>query len=416
MALLFYLYFLNIFSTAARADLSFIQISQAQSNRGKHGLFGKSWVEIQDDRMRMVSGYARKLENGRRVRDPRNVVQILNVTDKIRYLVHADKKSYAKAPLRNLDYGNRLQGLLSKGRPHWAVADYEITLNKRPNKRRMMGVNARHYHIRAKITLKSRYSARRVVRMDQHVWVAPISGKLSKALMSLIAFENSYRSATGGSLSPLDHERYQVREAAAFLQIPPDELRPVVEAVRERFRDLPSYPIASSVLWFPGKDPAAAVSLADIRPKKPQGPPGRRLGKPAPKPIVARPKAKKKPRRRKSSKPRFNVINWREEEKRINRQYRRSRGGFLGSLRARRVGEPPRQVFPRFEEELKKILVELLEEERQEIDALFGTDSEGPFYEIYSELHTLEDDHDFPASDFELPDDFVEIPYTASRR
>ena len=252
-------------------------------------------------------------------------------------------------------------------------------------------------------------------RMEQNLWVAPLTGELAKNLMELIIFENAYRSGTQGSLSPLDHERYQVREAAAYLQVPIGQLAEVVSSVRDRLRELPSYPVSSSVAWW--RDEGRGVRAPE--PAKPAGIP---LGDIRPRPPVRpKPSLIKAPPRRSA----FKVIDWRREERRIDGMMEHTRsehGDFpLGSLgpprTAPRAGDrwprpiplPGRQVVPRFEEELRRILTELVAAEAALEAAAEDIQTSAPFFEIFAELHGLESAASVSESHFALPPTYKKV-------
>lgn len=414
-------------ASEARADLSFVQTVQAQSDRGQDGLFGKAWVEIRGDKMRVVSGYARKVMAGTRTIGPRRLVQILDLGAGTRTLLDPDARSYEPAPVDELDYGNRLVGVMDKGRPLWRVIRTDVRIDKREGVKKLLGTLCAHYHLHAKLTLQDERGRVETARMDQHVWAAPISGELGKPLMALIAFENAYRKTSGSRLSPLDYERYQVKEAAAYLRVREEDLRTAVEQIRDRYRDLPNYPVASSVSWWPSVSADPIPDLPDPAPDP----------KPAPEPLgEVRPKVPEKaPDSTKmitggktaAPKPQFVRIDWRRTEKSINSMVRKSRFPF-GQLRPRMQGRlvksprpmderylavesaKPREVYPDFEGELRSILQTLVEAQddavREAADAERKRRREAakaPFYEIYTELHGLENETVLPDSDFAVP-------------
>jgi len=438
-----------LFAGPAHADLSFVQVVQAQSDRGHDGLFGKSWVAMKGGRMRVVSGYARKLLSEGETVGPRRVVQIVDLRQRTRLLLKPEEKTYSRQPLADLDYGNRMLGVLSRGSKRWRIADAKITLKKDSYTRKMLGTDCSHYRLTATFALVEPGGRTGEARMDQHVWVAPISGDLAAGLMDLIAFENRYREATRGSLSPLDHERYQIREAAAYLRVGESELRDAVERVRERLRELPSYPVASSVSWWrapgpgepgprrekrvetpPSRQQEPGVSVGQLKPRRPRGKDRMR------EPTRA---ARWERRPRKRANPRFRPIDWRKTEGKINGLYSRTRREFgrfpLGRMPskdrtpARRVKRSrPREeavvssVYPRFEAELRRILVELIEAEDRLIEMELagggkkgakpekGKDAEAPFYEIYAELHGLDGTAAVDAEAFRIPYGYHEAP------
>jgi hypothetical protein len=429
------------FSSKANADLSFVQVVQAQSERGQDGLFGKAWIEIRGEKMRVVSGYARKVLAGKRMIGPRKLMQLVDLGERSRTVLDPDSRTYRSAPLDELDYGNKLVGVLDKGRPIWRIVRTDVSVSKRKGAKKLLGTLCSHYHLHAKLTLRADDGRVETARMDQHVWAAPIGGKLGKPLMSLIAFENAYRKASGTPLSPLDYERYQVKEAAAYLRVDEGDLRRAVERIRDRYREMPNYPVASSVSWWP--------SISEI-PNLPASSAGQTaLGKVSPKDPAPRKKARRPSRGGGSGggggkgddstrlvrneegpplKPRFVRIDWRRTEKKINSMYRR--GGFpFGPLRSRgrivrgrkSIAEPrisvrsarPREVYPDFEGELRAILQTLLEAQDEAVRKAAETERErrhsaakSPFYEIYTELHGLETETVLPASDFDIPKDY----------
>jgi len=434
----------------ARADLSFVQIVQAQSEAGKDGLFGKSWVEVLGRRMRLVSGYARKVVGNERPAVPRRLIQILDLEAKDRTLVHPEEKRFSRESLDELDYGNRMRGVLDRGAAKWSIASSDISIQERSQKRRFLNAECSHHHVVVKMVLRDAAGREELARMDQHVWVAPITGGLSNNLMDLIAFENAYRAATGGSLSPLDHERYQVREAAAYLRVGEGELSGVVGRVRESLRDLPSYPVASSVSWYrvkprpeepkpeppPRPRPPEGGSRAEPDPREPreQRQPRFEMGRsrggafqrkgegggPTPGRLGSRVKAGTRGIRPGY----FQPINWRGAELRINRLYREARYRINRApdaqvskkpavVRSRDEGRDGADGVPllydRFEAELHTILAELIAEEGDAIEGSApGGESQRPFYEIYAELHGLEDEAQVDSGDFVIPAEYQE--------
>lgn len=386
----------------AHADLSFVQIVQAQSDRGKDGLFGKSWMEIRGDKMRVVSGYARKVMSGKKTIGPRRLIQLIDLSVPKRTVLDPETRTYETAGIQELDYGNKLVGVLNKGKPLWRIVHSEMTLQKRKGSKRLLGADCVHYHLHATLTLRDAAGRVETARMDQHVWAAPISGRLNKTLMALIAFENAYRKRSGTPLSPLDYERYQLKEAAAFLRIREGDLRSAIERFRERFRDLPSYPVASSVSWWP------SVSASPIIDIPPSTPPRTVLGDIKPRKTPKKWVKKRKSRRRT---PAFVRINWGNTEKEINRGFfrvRRRPRRDLVSVRSTR----PREVYPDFSGELLTILKELIEVQDDIVrkaairERKRRLTAKSPFYEIYTEIHGLETETVLPDQDFRIPDDY----------
>ena len=414
---------LILLAAPAAADLNFEQITQAQTSAGAEGLFGKTWVEIRGSQMRLVSGYARKVPAKGPALDPRRRVQILDVKQRTRTVVDPAAKAYAVSALGPPDYGNGLGRVLERGAPEWKILSREVKLEKRPGVRRLLGADCERWRVTVTMRLSSLNGREEAARMDQSLWVAPLSGDLAKTLMELMAYENSYRAGTKAALSPLDHERYQVHEAAAYLRVPEAELARVVEAVREALRDLPSYPVASSVAWWrdegrtvrpPQPAPApqpepAGVALGDIKPRQPQ-------------PAPTRPKPARRSLRRPIAP--FRPINWRRQEPGIDGMIRQTRSEFgdfpLGALGEPRVSEdaleaarrpraPRPQEGPRFEEELRKILLELIAQETAADPQAGAPSAAGPFFEIYAELRGLERPAMLSEGDFRLPEKYRKV-------
>jgi hypothetical protein len=422
----------------AWGDLSFVQITQGQTSRGGDGIFGKTWVEVKDHKMRLVSGYARRLPEDRdeNALAPRRIVQVLDIPSNQRIVMHPERKAYSRRKLGEIDYGNEMGAELRQGEATWRIIDTEVVLEKRLATRKMLGVKTRHHRIRAKMVLESPSGERAIARMEQNMWVAPIGGKLFKPLLDLMTFENEYRQASGGWLSPLDHERYQIKEVAGYLQVPDGELRRLVWQVRDRFRDFAGYPVASAVAWWREdvKTNEPGVALGDIKPTVPKSgprnpPPNHRYSNTGARYSRYRPKKKRTQKKstRKKKLSRFKVINWRRSEQRINSLYKTTMGQFpFGPLlsggrressmvrrQRRKEGVPKKQVdiYPAFEKELRKVLKLLVDVQDQERKA---GDPEPirrglPFYEVYSELHGLDSEMTVPASVFTTPSNWKQV-------
>lgn len=418
----------TLVAAPARADLDFVQVTQAQTSAGAEGLFGKTWVELRGGRMRLVSGYARKLEkNGKKAPDPRRRVQILDVKEGTKTAVDPTKKAYAVGALAAPEYGHGLEGALGRGQAARRIVRHEVKLEKAGGTRKLLGADCERWRVTVILRLAALNGREEAARMDQNLWVAPLAGDLAKNLMELIAFENAYRAAVKSPLSPLDHERYQVREAAAYLQVPEAQLLEVVGAVRAKLRELPSYPVSSSVAWW--RDEGRAVRAPEpkrpaVRPDRPAPEPGVSLGQ-----VRPRAPAPLKPRLVTGrKKPFFRVIDWRREERRIDGMMERTRSEFgdfpLGPLGEtapggsgggepppRRRAVPAREVAPRFEEELRRILDELMAaeaalEEAAEQVAM----TSAPFFEVFAELHGLEVQASVADSHFALPPSYKRVP------
>ena len=388
----------------ANAGLAFVQVVQAQTSQGEDGLFGKSWVEISGSKMRIVSGYARRVAASGEAEDPQRVIQLIDLGKKERLMLYPESKTYSRVPLGTIDYSDVLAAKLRRGAPDGKLKLLGLQLQKTPGVRTLLGAECEQYRLRAEMQVLLPQGRVLPARMDQDILLARVSGTLSRSFLDLISFENAYRAAAGGALSPLDHERYQVREAAAYLRVPPADLRGVIEQARERMRDLPGYPVAASVAWWKGGD-----SGSEPGPEK--APPPRiapRRGLPAP----AKPK-----------KLRLRVIDWHRSERDINKMYDKTEsqwGSFpFGPLRQKAPEEPAggrgpaRSVYPVFHDDVRKALISVLL--AQQALAQRPADSQTPppahappFYQIYSQLHGLETTKAVPDRDLSLPADYVE--------
>lgn len=458
------------------ADLSFIQVVQGQDSRGKDGFFGKSWAEIRGRRMRLVSGYARKVK-GDTPADPRRVIQLVDLEKDVRYIIRPETETYIRAPV-----GER-GGWARTGRPgrkaFRRVDDWDIKLEKRGSTRRFLGVSCLHFKLTAEIRLSGPGGRRRAV-MEQHLWAAPLTKSLSKSLLELMAFENEHRNKAGGALSPLDAERYQVPAAASHLRVPAEQLRRVIVEARARARDLPSYPVGSLVTWRvsspeagPGRTPGPKEGTSEVEPEnseearssagaekgsKPPGLPSRlntpgftphKLGslRESDAPGLRRPRMEssreRRARRHRARLNRFRPMDWLTAEKQINRIYGRTRRE-MGAKRRR--GRPSgrkgpfgreRSVYPRFGNELQGILRDLVDEQdrlARELEVSGGgeTSAEKPktprekpeapaagplvkFYEIYAELSGLEGPAVVPEEDLRIPEGYAEEKAGAGR-
>lgn len=412
----------TLVAAPARADLNFVQVTQAQTSAGAEGLFGKTWVELRGARMRLVSGYARKLEKKGQAPDPRRRIQILDVKDGTRTSVDPAKRAYAVSGLGPPDYGHGLEGALGRGEAARRIVRHEIRLEKAGGTRKLLGADCERWRVSVTMRLTALNGREEAARMEQNLWVAPLSGELAKNLMELIVFENAYRAGTKGALSPLDHERYQVREAAAYLQVPEAQLAEVIGAVRVKLRELPSYPVSSSVAWW--RDEGRSVRAPE--PAKPE--PGKSLGEVRPRPAqpaAPKPVAPKPLLVTRRTRPAFKVIDWRKEERRIDGMMEDTRsefgdfplGGLNGPRVAPRAGEraerrrplPARQVAPRFEEELNRILSELVAAEAALEAAADQVQTTAPFFEIFAELHGLETSASVSESHFTLPTTYKKV-------
>lgn len=412
----------------AMADLSFVEVLQGQTSHGKDGLFGKTWVELSGKRMRLVSGYARRLVPGGPTREPQRVVQVIDLERKERLLIAPETRTFRRMSLAEVDYLKGLDADLERGPADKLLLLDHATFERIEGKRVLMGVECSHYRLRAHLALSGKDGRLEPARMDQDVWVAPVSGKLSNTLLDLLSFENAYRAAAGGTLTPLDYERYQLREAAAYLQTTPSQLRLIVETLRDKFREIASYPVASSVSWWrpeagagesrTGEEPAKA--------KQDRREPAR-LGSEEALPWRSRrlPRGRRPWRKPKFDQRRrffFMVMDLRHEEEDVDKLHEEIRWVFGGppikkldgprSLEKRGEAEEARErpVYPVFRNDFQQA-IDLLQS-LQTSDPRKGAQplpkKEEPFYQIYAELHGIEMAATVPQSDFDVPEGFAE--------
>lgn len=414
----------------ARADLSFLQVVQAQTSQGRDGIFGKTWVEVSGRRMRLVSGYASRIPEGGSEEEPRRIVQIIDLDRKSRTLVYPDSKTFSLAPFSEVDYDARVPAGADAA-PSRRLEVESVTLGRRGETRVMLGATCEHWRLRVRVVAIGEGNERRRAVMDQDLWVAPVAGALSDTLLDLIAFENAYRDASGGDMSPLDHERYQLRAAAGFLDVPVSDLKLVPAAARKKVQELPSYALASSVSWWspdavttsPSSPPAprrgAAPGIGAARPEPPKGVPLAKLS-PLQVPPYARPRHPRPPPSAGLPPPRFKVIDWRHSERIINRMYLQTRGHMHGGgfalgpmpkarILRRKTKEAP--VYDDFQRGLQSILDQILATKEEPAHVQGAASARAPFYEVYTELHGLEASTEVPQDDFALPPDYKEVPY-----
>ncbi|MBI5242421.1 MAG: hypothetical protein HY922_01900 [Elusimicrobia bacterium] len=390
MWILLSLWFLIAAAAEARAGLSFVQVIEAQTSGGQDGLFGKSWVELSGGKMRIVSGYARKLGPGGEAEEPQRIIQLIDLSKRERLLLWPETKSFARVPLGAVDYAAGLEAKLRRGAPDGKIELQGLEARRTSGRRRLLGAECVHYRLYAEMTVEQAGGRKLPARMRQDVWVVPVSSRLAQPFLDLAAFENAYRGATGGALSPIDYERYQVREAAAHLRVPPAQVQAVVEKARGRLRELDGYPAASSVAWWLGEVSTEAAHPMAESPKSP-------------------------PRQ----KPSFRVIDWHRSERDINRMYEKTRSEFgafpMGSILSReapRVEGAPPTAYPAARDDLHRELILLLgqlaEEERAAAPAGKGVPKGPPYYQIYAQLHGLEASRAVPEKDLSLPAGYKE--------
>ena len=394
--------------------------------------------------MRIVSGYAEKVGSEKNPGEPRRMIDIFDVDRRTVLHVDPETKTYSRKPLTAFDYDNRLVSRIARKGTEHALKISEMSLRRQEHARVLLGVPCEHWRLRVLFALTDTAGSPHRARLDQDVWVAPLMGPLSKTLLDLITFENAYRSAVGGEMTPLDYERYRLPEAAAFLQVSSWDLRSAIIRAREKLKNLPGYPVGSSVAWWssdaqavpdppapnPGPTPAPA-NPENIRSRQARGNAHNfyrtsfRSGtlRPSDVPSYARPAIRvDAPPSRTENIPKFRVIDWRNSERKINHLYALTRthsgsSGFpMGPLAPKRRQELQRAarseeaVYPRFESELRGVLETLLkvQEPSRGRDARTSISKKSPFYEVYAELHGLESSTQLSPEDFRPPAGYVE--------
>ncbi len=425
-----------------RADLSFVQIVQAQTNVGSDGFFGKTWVEVSGDKMRLISGYAPKApetpakkKKGER---PLRLIQILDLGATALYLIDPSSKIYEARSLRDVRYGDLLKGRLANGAARYRVTASTVTLEPGNLRRKLIDTFAEHYHISVELTLEEPAApgaASKPVRaaMEQDIWMAPLSGKLMKGLLDLMAFDSRYRALTGRDFTPLDFGTYQLPEAAAYLQVPASDIEALVLKVKGDLLSVPGYPLSSSVSWWKKTGGTRKAKKAAPKPEVKQAP------KAEPPPMASRPPAPRpNPPRLQAPRKIFRPINlqgsWRIMEQEDKNDPRRARRKLTRFFRRTEQTLRRHEGYEGFQNEMRRVIESLenyqLEEARgpefgprphrrpeepppppppapapqpETIDRPRSPNDPAPFYEIFSELDSFEFRDFLPGEDFAPP-------------
>lgn len=407
----------------AQAGLSFVQVSQAQTDLGADGLFGKTWVELSGRRMRLVSGYARKVSAVRETSEPERVIQIIDLDRKERLVIYPERRGYARLPLTEVGYGKSLEEAAPREDGPWALKVRRVRRRGTGRTRSLLGAACEHHRVTAELELSAPGGRKRLARMEQDVWVAPVGGPLSASALELIGFESAFREAAGAGISPLDYERYQVREAASRLGAAPAELMKAVERVRRELRELPGYPVASSVAWIRLETPPREDRAPQAPPPEPA--PSRKAR------LVAVPSLY--PSRVGTSVAAHSHEDWSDSERRINRMYGRVKTHFRpfrieGETRrsrarweflrlksktpiTRRSSAEP-LLYPRFRDDMRRAIAFLRQPDQAPAPSEAGRPEparDKPFYEVYAELSGLEASVEVKPADLEPPPDYAEL-------
>lgn len=251
----------------AAADVSLVQIVQSQTSGGEDGYFGKTWVQVSGRRMRLISGYARKVgDKTKKNPEPLRLIQTLDLPTTSLLRVDPARKSYSRGSLADIRYAGPPPGARRPAQA--AVRNSRVTLEKGKLRRRFMDRDWEHYRITVRMRLKNWRAGESGARMEQDVWVAPVSGGLQQGLLDIMTFESEFRRLTKDSFSPLDYTTYQAREAAAYLGVPEKDLRGVLRLVKEAFSGIPGYPLSSSVSWWREAPEGGAAEAAPPRLKR----------------------------------------------------------------------------------------------------------------------------------------------------
>ncbi|MFA6317405.1 MAG: hypothetical protein WC943_08300 [Elusimicrobiota bacterium] len=381
----------------ARADLSLVQIVQSQTSGGESGLFGKTWVQVSGRKMRLVSGHARKVGRGRRSgKEPLRVIQIVDLDKRATLLLDPKARTVETVPLTDIRYAGATGPAAEKPDNHILSSQIEVERGKLD--RDVGDLRWGHYRVGVKVVLDEGKGGRRMARMEQDLWLAPLTGDLQEGLLDLAAFETDYREATGLRFSPLDHWTYQMREVAAYLRVPEDEVKALLTEVRNAFPEVPGYPLASSISWW--KD-------AESLPPEPSSPT-----------KTPRPSQPRLRQNRLSPIPSFYPLRSRFQAIDFSGDWRvidRGAGSSPQPLMRRRYPD-----YAVFQEELRrKVTAEAAAAGGLAKSAKAGRgvsrDIPLPFYQINTELDAFSSVDEIPAEDFAPPPNYKPLTGRLSR-
>ncbi|MBI4677863.1 MAG: hypothetical protein HY748_09805 [Elusimicrobia bacterium] len=261
-----------LLAAPAAADLSLVQIVQSQTSGGDEGLFGKTWIQVSGRKMRLVSGYARKLKPGRKGHEgPVRLIQIIDLDKGSVVALDPAAKTFETRPLTDVRYagsGGGASDLGPRPRPRSHIGSSQIEVERGKLDRDVGEVRWGHYRVGVKVRLDEGKGFERLARMEQDLWLAPLTGDLQEGLLDLAAFETDYRKATGSRFTPLDFWTYQMREVASYLGVPESEVKGLLADVRDAFAEVPGYPLASSISWWKEAQVIAPAPSAPPEPRR----------------------------------------------------------------------------------------------------------------------------------------------------
>ncbi|MBI5881951.1 MAG: hypothetical protein HZB91_02470 [Elusimicrobia bacterium] len=403
-------------ASVALADLSLVQIVQSQTSAGENGLFGKTWVQVSGRKMRLVSGHARKFKSGRKGKQgPVRLIQIIDLDKGSALLLDPTAKTFESGPLTDVRYAGSVGRSSEPASAHLRSSQIEVERGRLD--RDVGDLRWWHYRVGVKVRLDEGEGVERLARMEQDLWIAPLTGDLQEGLLDLAAFETDYRKATGSRFSPLDYWTYQMREVASYLRVPEEEVQDLLTQVRDAFPAVPGYPLASSISWWKDTEPlppetapeAPVAKLGDG--KHPPWP-----SQPPPHPSRLRPIPSFYPVR-----SRFRPIDFSGSWRVIDRMT-----GSEGGERKKRYPE-----YAVFQEEMrKKVAGAMVGTAAKTAEAARGRarapakpspsrtglpEIPVPFYQINTELDAFSSVDEIPAEDFVPPPDYKLAPATKGR-
>ncbi|MBI4345524.1 MAG: hypothetical protein HY553_01625 [Elusimicrobia bacterium] len=308
----------------ARADVSLVQVVQTQAGAGDEGQLAKSLLEVSREKMRLVTAVVRRDGDGPDEHAPPwRMVEVLELATTSVLLIDPEARTWERRGLDRLHHGPPV----GAGPRRFDVVAASVSVRPGTLVRRCLGADCSHYHVAADVTLRDRRGKRSRARLEQDIWMAPLTGTAQKGLLDLIAFEAEFRRQTGSALSPVDHQTYRVAEAARSLGVGREDLEGVVAKVRRALQEVPGYPLVSSVAWWSDRDRRAAPKT-----RKPRA---------EPKLLQDPPPAAPRPRRA------FVRIDWHGGWKKLDSALARAQAGLPGLRQAPEA--PPAAVLEGYE-------------------------------------------------------------------
>ncbi len=325
---------LGLCAAPGSADVSLVLVVQTQTGGAADARLAKSLVEVARGRMRLVSAVASKGFDKER---PWRVVEVLDLPTTSAIVLDPDERTWERRPL-----GRYIDGPpAGAGARPFSVVDSSITITPGTYVRKCLGADCSHYHVVATMSLRDAKGRRRRARLEQDIWMAPLTGDAQKGLLDLIAFEAEFRRQSGSALSPLDRQTYQSAEAAKHIGVPRSQLDAVLSRVRTALSDVPGYPLVSAVAWWSDRP-----AKAEHRPKAPPRNEPQLLQEPPPPP----------PRPRRA----FVRIDWHGGWKRLDRALAGAQEG-VPVLNRQPAPQPPPVLerYDAFQAELAAIVEQL---------------------------------------------------------